>query len=174
MSSIRLTTSHTSLASAWTHGDGRFRILRFLRPRPQGDIYGVGKKGAEALHSLRERRGPSCSGCVSKRFKRDECETCFSVLVSELDAQRIHGSKDGRQALDGVAVDHRLILLHVIPRETILVNNPARPHTHTQVRKTCVKKQGNTKVYLRLAVWRAAPATYLPAFSLSLSLSRWD
>lgn len=64
----------------------------------------------------------------TKHSKKNKSETCFSILVSELDAQRIHGSEDGRQALDGVAVHHRLILLHVVPGETVLVNNPARPH----------------------------------------------
>lgn len=59
-----------------------------------------------------------------------ECGTNFSILVSKLDAQRVHGSKNGCQALDGVAVDHRLVLLHIIPGESIFVYNPARARRH--------------------------------------------
>lgn len=45
-------------------------------------------------------------------------------FVSVLQAQSIHGAHDGSQRLDGVAVNHGLVLLYVIARETILVDNP--------------------------------------------------
>lgn len=56
------------------------------------------------------------------------CCTHFTLLVSILQPQCVHGTHDSSQRLDGVAVDHWLVLLHVITRETILVDNPA----HTQ------------------------------------------
>lgn len=59
-----------------------------------------------------------------------EYQTNFSILVSKLDAQRVHGSEDGCQALDGVAVHNRLVLLHIVPRETVFVDDPARAHRH--------------------------------------------
>lgn len=67
-------------------------------------------------------------------------QTNFSVLVSKLDAQGVHGSEDGSQALDGVAVDHRLVLLHVIPRKTIFVDNSACTYRYQTQAWTVPKK----------------------------------
>lgn len=75
-------------------------------------------------------------------------ETNFSVLVTELDAQRVHGSKDGGQTLDGVAVDHRLILLHIIPRKAIFMDNPAYAHTHYLRGNKLGQKNGLTHPYV--------------------------
>lgn len=54
----------------------------------------------------------------------------LSLLVTILDAQSVHGPDDGCQGLDGVAVDDRLVLFHVLPGEAIFVDNPReKPHT---------------------------------------------
>lgn len=54
----------------------------------------------------------------------------LSLLVTIFDAQSVHSPDDGCQGLDGVAVDHRLVLLHVFSREAILMDNPGeKPHT---------------------------------------------
>lgn len=52
------------------------------------------------------------------------CCTHFTLLVSVLQPQCVHGTHDSSQRLDGVAVDHWLILLHIITRETVLMDNP--------------------------------------------------
>lgn len=67
---------------------------------------------------------------MGEHFSRRVQVTNFSILVCKLDAQGIHGTEDGGQALDGVAVDHRLILLHIIPRKAIFMDNPACAHTY--------------------------------------------
>lgn len=54
------------------------------------------------------------------------------LLVSILQAQCVHGTHDGSQRLDGVAVNHRLVLLYIVTRETVLVDDP---ETHTQKKK---------------------------------------
>lgn len=62
--------------------------------------------------------------------------TNFSVFVSKLDAQGVHGSQYGCQALDGVAVDHGFVLLHVVAREAIFMDDPA--HTaHMLAHRSC-------------------------------------
>lgn len=54
----------------------------------------------------------------------------LSLLVTVLDAQSVHGPDDGCQGLDGVAIDDRLVLFHVLPGEAIFVDNPGeKPHT---------------------------------------------
>lgn len=75
-------------------------------------------------------------------------ETNFSVFVTKLDAQRVHGSKDGGQTLDGVAVDHRLILLHIIPRKAIFMDNPACAHRHYLRGNKLEQKNGLTRPYV--------------------------
>lgn len=55
-------------------------------------------------------------------------------FVSVLQAQRIHGTDDGSQRLDGVAVNDRLVLLDVVARETILMDDPEHTHTHKGTR----------------------------------------
>lgn len=52
------------------------------------------------------------------------CCTHFTLLVSVLQPQCVHGTHDSSQRLDGVAVDHWLVLLHIITRETVLMDNP--------------------------------------------------
>ena len=52
-------------------------------------------------------------------------------FVSVLQAQCIHGAHDGSQRLDGVAVNDRLVLLYVVTRETVLVDDPKHTQTHT-------------------------------------------
>lgn len=52
-------------------------------------------------------------------------------FVSVLQAECIHGTDDGSQRLDGVAVNHRLVLLYVVARETVLMDDPK--HTHKQI-----------------------------------------
>lgn len=139
MSSIRLTTSHTSLASACTNTSGgsgredlpqRTTLTVSYHLRQQLNVYGVDHRKKHSVSCPWRAWGLLCPEFGTQRSKKNKPKTCFSVLVSELDPQRIHGSKNGRQALDGVAVDHGLILLHIIPRETVLVDNPARPRTH--------------------------------------------
>lgn len=57
-------------------------------------------------------------------------EAYLSLLVTIFDAQSVHGSDDGCQGLDGVAVDNRLVLFHVFSREAIFVDDPReKPHT---------------------------------------------
>lgn len=51
-------------------------------------------------------------------------------FVSVLQAQRIHGADDGSQRLDGVAVNDRLVLLYVVARETVLMDDPKHTQTH--------------------------------------------
>lgn len=51
-------------------------------------------------------------------------------FVSILQAQCIHGTDDGSQWLDGVAVNDRLVLLYIVARETILVDDPEDTQTH--------------------------------------------
>ena len=46
------------------------------------------------------------------------------LFVSVLQAQCIHGTDDGSQRLDGVAVNDRLVLLYVVARETVLMDDP--------------------------------------------------
>lgn len=54
----------------------------------------------------------------------------LSLLVTVLDAQSVHGPDDGCQGLDGVAVDHRLVLLHIFAREAVFMDDPrGKPHT---------------------------------------------
>ncbi len=50
-------------------------------------------------------------------------------FVSVLQAQCVHGTHDGSQRLDGVAVNDRLVLLYVIAGETVLMDDPK--HTQT-------------------------------------------
>lgn len=50
-------------------------------------------------------------------------------FVSIFQAQCIHGTDDGSQGLDGVAVDDGPVLLHVVARETVLMDDPK----HTQI-----------------------------------------
>lgn len=45
-------------------------------------------------------------------------------FVSVLQAQGIHGAHDCSQGLDGVAVNHRLVLLYIITGETVLMDDP--------------------------------------------------
>lgn len=52
------------------------------------------------------------------------CCTHFTLLVSILQPQCVHGTHDSSQRLDGVAVDHWLVLLHIITRETVLMDDP--------------------------------------------------
>lgn len=52
-------------------------------------------------------------------------------FVSVLQAQSIHGAHDGSQRLDGVAVNDGLVLLYVIARETVLVDDPKHTQTDT-------------------------------------------
>lgn len=47
----------------------------------------------------------------------------LSLVVDERDAQIRHGSEDGHQGLDGVAVDDGSVLLEIVRRETTLVND---------------------------------------------------
>lgn len=47
----------------------------------------------------------------------------LSLVVDEGDAQIGHGSQDGHQRLNGVAVDHRSILFEIIRCEAALVND---------------------------------------------------
>lgn len=48
----------------------------------------------------------------------------LSFFVSILQAQGVHGTDDGSQRLDGVAVNDRFVLLYVITRETVLMDDP--------------------------------------------------
>lgn len=48
----------------------------------------------------------------------------LSFFVSILQAQCVHGTDYGSQRLDGVAVNDRLVLLYVITRKTVLVDDP--------------------------------------------------
>lgn len=57
----------------------------------------------------------------------------LAFFVSILQAQRIHGTDDGSQRLDGVAVNHRLVLLYIVSRETVLVDDPERTQMHTHI-----------------------------------------
>lgn len=59
-------------------------------------------------------------------------------FVSVLQAQSIHGAHDGSQRLDGVAVNDRLVLLYVITRETILMDNP-KEDTKTDMLESTLK-----------------------------------
>lgn len=60
----------------------------------------------------------------------EQGQAYLSLLVTVLDAQSVHGPDDGCQGLDGVAVDHRLVLLHVFAREAVFVDDPrGKPHT---------------------------------------------
>ena len=62
-----------------------------------------------------------------------KCERMSADLpffVSVLQAQCIHGTDDGSQRLDGVAVNDGLVLLYVVARETVLVDDPEDTHTH--------------------------------------------
>ena len=52
--------------------------------------------------------------------------TYLSFVVSEWDAKIGHGSEDGHQRLNSVAVDDRSILFEVIRCETTLVDNSAK------------------------------------------------
>lgn len=54
-------------------------------------------------------------------------------FVSVLQAQCIHGTHDGSQRLDGVAVNDRLVLLYIVARETVLVDDPKRTQMHTHI-----------------------------------------
>lgn len=50
--------------------------------------------------------------------------SCYlSLVVDEGDAQIGHGSQDGHQRLNGVAVDHRSILFEIVRCEAALVND---------------------------------------------------
>lgn len=64
-------------------------------------------------------------------------------FVSILQAQSIHGTHDGSQRLDGVAVNDRLVLLYVITRETILMDNP-KEDTKTDKSESTLK--GDTHI----------------------------
>lgn len=48
----------------------------------------------------------------------------LSFFVSVLQAQGIHGAHYCSQGLDGVAVNNRLVLLHIIAGETVLMDDP--------------------------------------------------
>jgi len=51
------------------------------------------------------------------------CFCYLSLVVDEGDAQIRHGSQDGHQRLNSVAVDHRSILFEIIRCEAALVND---------------------------------------------------
>lgn len=54
----------------------------------------------------------------------------LSLFVSILQAQCVHGTDYGSQRLDGVAVNDRLVLLYIITRETILMDDPKKTQKH--------------------------------------------
>lgn len=61
--------------------------------------------------------------------------TYFALLLPILQAECIHGTNYGSQRLYGVAVHHWLVLLHIISRKAIFMDNP----THTHKRKVFEK-----------------------------------
>lgn len=69
----------------------------------------------------------------------------LSLLVTVFDAQSVHGPDDGRQRLDGVAVDHGLVLFHVFAREAIFVDDP-RGKPHTACLMSALASPGNGRV----------------------------
>lgn len=71
------------------------------------------------------------------------CSAAYlSLLVTVFDAQSVHGSDDGCQGLDGVAVDDRLVLLYVFSREAILVDDPGeKTHTPTAERASALSPE---------------------------------
>ena len=69
----------------------------------------------------------------------------LSLLVTVLDAQSVHGPDDGCQGLDGVAVDHGLVLLHVFTREAVFVDDP-REKPHTAHMMSVLASPGNERV----------------------------
>lgn len=56
----------------------------------------------------------------------------LALFVSVVQAQRVHGAHNGRQRLDGVAVNDGLVLLYVVTREAVLVDDPARTERLSQ------------------------------------------
>lgn len=67
--------------------------------------------------------------CESKKKKKKSADLAF--FVSVLQAQCIHGTDDGSQRLDGVAVNDRFVLLYVITRKTVLVDDPRNTQTQS-------------------------------------------
>ncbi len=52
--------------------------------------------------------------------------TYSSRWVSKVDSEHVHAFDDGRQRLDGVAVDDRSVLFALIACEPIFMNDPER------------------------------------------------
>ncbi len=77
---------------------------------------------------------PLCvsGGCIQKVCVRAwGMSADLPFFVSILQAQCIHGTHDGSQRLDGVAVNNRLVLLYVVAGETVLMDDPKHTQTHT-------------------------------------------
>lgn len=71
--------------------------------------------------------------CSGLQVQPDVCKNCCSDLalsVSVVQAQCIHGTDDGSQGLDGVAVNDRLVLLDIISGEAVLMDDPGHTNTH--------------------------------------------
>lgn len=95
----------------------------------------------------------------------------LSLLVTVLDAQSVHGPDDGCQGLDGVAVDHGLVLLHVFAREAVFVDDP-REKPHTARMMSALASPGNE----RRQTWEPSPplsSSLLPAGPWPTSWLSW-
>ena len=57
-------------------------------------------------------------------------ESYLTIFISECNAKIRHGSQNCHQRLNGVAVNHRSILLEVFYRKSTLVNNPEKEKIH--------------------------------------------
>lgn len=53
-----------------------------------------------------------------------QSDAYLSFVVDKGNAQIWHGSEDGHQRLDRIAVDHRPVLFEIVGRKSALVDNP--------------------------------------------------
>ena len=52
--------------------------------------------------------------CIVRRRVTLKSVADLALLIPVIQAERVHGTDDGGQGLDGVAIDDGLVLLHVI------------------------------------------------------------
>lgn len=79
--------------------------------------------------------------CVCVLYMGVKIRADLSFFVSVLQAQGIHGAHDCSQGLDGVAVNNRLVLLHIIAGETVLMDDPGHKERYRAVKLVANRRQ---------------------------------
>lgn len=91
------------------------------------------------------------------------------LLVPIFDAQSIHGSDDGRQGLNGVAVDHGLVLLDIFSGEAILMDDPGENQRKGRAGESLLRELGRN----RQVTWRVHLPVAKAKDSPMEKLRRW-